>query len=115
MSERPTFSVDVVPAAAGGRTRVVVAGEVDIATADELGRAARDALAAGPVLLDLSAVTFLDSSGIRLLNGLLEDREQRDADLLIDPRLQDSVAQVLRLTGMLDGLPLAVEEGGAGR
>ncbi|BCJ74763.1 hypothetical protein CS0771_43070 [Catellatospora sp. IY07-71] len=54
--------------AADGEVRVALAGEVDLAVADELHRWLTGA--AGdhpglPVVVDMSAVTFIDSSGIR--------------------------------------------------
>jgi anti-anti-sigma factor len=48
---------------------VVVTGAVDIDTAPDLLRALRGALACGPgeLVVDLAAVTFIDSSGIDVL------------------------------------------------
>src|SRR5688500_12492781 len=69
-SERPDppiFSLDVTPGD-DGSTTVSVAGELDLATADEFARAVRSGLARGPVLIDLREVTFMDSSGVRALN-----------------------------------------------
>lgn len=50
-------------------SRVLVAGELDMATANELEGFVRTALAAGPpsLTLDLSDVTFIDSFGVRAL------------------------------------------------
>lgn len=51
-----------------GATVIVIAGDLDIATAPQLV-AAVEGLAdrADPLVLDLAAVTFVDSSGIRAL------------------------------------------------
>ena len=47
---------------------LAVAGEVDLVSAPQLLAALRDALASGrPVVVDLGAVTFLDSSGLNVL------------------------------------------------
>lgn len=57
---------------------VVVTGDVDVATAPALDAAITEALAGsagGAICVDLSAVTFLDSSGIAVLL-----RGRRDAD-----------------------------------
>ncbi len=43
-----------------------VTGELDLVTAAEFGDGLRQHLAEGPVLLDLSALTFMDSSGVSL-------------------------------------------------
>lgn len=52
----------------GGFVVVSVAGEVDLSWSSQLRRAILDALAAGsPVLVDLEAVSYIDSSGIAAL------------------------------------------------
>ena len=102
----------VVPGPAAGRTTVAVAGEVDLATAGEVADASRDALREGPVRLDLRDVTFMDSSGVRMLDALARDCEREGWDLLIASEMRDSVVQILELTGMVDVLPLADEEEG---
>ena len=60
--------LSVVTRPDGQRTVVAVAGEIDLATVDRVERAAADALAAAEaVALDLREVTFIDSTGLRLL------------------------------------------------
>jgi anti-anti-sigma factor len=53
----------------GGRPALRVRGELDIATAPQLGSALADVLQAGAtsLVVDLSETTFLDSSGARQL------------------------------------------------
>ncbi len=48
---------------------IYVAGEIDIATAPQLQRALDEAIEASddPVVVDLSAVEFMDGSGLRVL------------------------------------------------
>jgi anti-anti-sigma factor len=87
------------------RTAVAVTGEIDLATADAMGDAVRKHLRAGPVLLDLSQVEFMDSSGVRVLDTLLREIDVEGWDLLIVPTLTEAVAQVLELTGVHDQLP----------
>ena len=99
-SSNPEFSVAV--SQEDGRARVAVGGEVDLFTSPRLQAEVEKQLARGAVLLDLSAVTFLDSSGIRVLDALM----RRDGDLRVSDRLAANVKQVLELTGMLDVLPL---------
>ena len=88
-----------------GRTAVAVTGEIDLATADAMGDAVREHLRAGPVLLDLSQVGFMDSSGVRVLDALLREVDAEGWDLLLVPTLTEAVAQVLELTGVRDQLP----------
>ena len=99
----PSFEIVVTPARAG--VVVAVAGEIDLATAPAFETALREQLAAGPVRLDLQGLSFMDSSGIRLLDAILRDGAARGWTLSIDPRLQPAVRQVIALTGMTDALP----------
>jgi anti-anti-sigma factor len=78
-------------------------------TAPELEATLREHLAAGPVVLDLRDVRFMDSSGVRVLDALLRDGEERGWELTVRPQLQRNVRRVLELTGMMAVLPL--EEG----
>ena len=93
------------------RTAVAVTGEIDLATADAMGDAVREQLRTAPVLLDLSRVEFMDSSGVRVLDTLLREVDAEGWDLLVVPTLTPAVAQVLELTGMHDQLPFDDAEG----
>ena len=76
---------------------VTISGEIDIATS----RAMRDALATGPgpvhLEVDLSAVTFMDASGI----GVLLAARQRAVDSGGSLTLRAPSWAVRRLTGVL--------------
>jgi anti-anti-sigma factor len=63
-----TLSIDVAPPAEGVLL-VVLAGEIDIVTVEELKRrvAELDAQLPAHVVFDLAAVAFIDSSGINAL------------------------------------------------
>jgi anti-anti-sigma factor len=110
--DHPQFSVRA-EGARDGRTVVEVAGEVDVATAGELEAFVGERLARDGVLLDLGHVTFLDSSGVRVLDSLMRRAAQHGWDLRVDPALREEVRQILELTGLLRVLPLAApaEEG----
>ncbi len=101
------FSLDIRRTRDGAETTVRVAGDVDLTTAEELDRVVRAQLQVGSVLLDLSAVTFMDSSGLRVLDGLARHSRGGGGKLRIAPALPDSVAQILELTGMMQILPIA--------
>ncbi|GAA3394807.1 STAS domain-containing protein [Cryptosporangium minutisporangium] len=59
-------------------TLVAFAGEIDLGTAPALGETVPSRTTdAAAVLLDLSAVTFLDSAGVRLLDNLVRLHEGR--------------------------------------
>ena len=91
--------------AADGHAVLAAAGELDIAHADELTAALHAQLARGPVRLDLSGLTFMDSSGVRLLDTLMRDVAAQHWKLTMAPQLHRAVRRVLELTGMLALLP----------
>ena len=92
-----TWSVEQL---ADGTSRVIVTGEVDLAVEEPFvaevdSVAARDGGSA--VVLDLSGVTFLDSSGVRALIRL----RQRHGERLRLGELSTPVRRVLEITGLL--------------
>ena len=99
----PEFHVTAT--AAAGHTVVAVAGELDTEHTDELTRALRVQLAQGPVRLDLGELTFMDSSGVRLLDTLLRETDMHGWTMTIAPELHPAVRRVLEVTGMLPLLP----------
>lgn len=57
-------------------------GEIDLGTAPTLGETIlRETLEVPAVVLDLSAVTFLDSAGVRLLDSLVGAYEGRGSEI----------------------------------
>jgi anti-sigma B factor antagonist len=56
----------------GGADLVRLAGEIDMSNAPAIGvQVARQTAASSAVLIDLTAVSFLDSAGVRLLDTLV--------------------------------------------
>jgi anti-anti-sigma factor len=90
---------------AGDRTVLAVYGELDIATVDAV-RARLDALRAErrPVLLDLDALEFMDSTGIRLILQAAEDRERSGWDFAVTHG-SAPVRRVLEAARLADRLP----------
>jgi anti-sigma B factor antagonist len=80
---------------------VVVAGEIDHTSS----RALADGLAArtGDVTLDLSGVTFMDSSGLRVLLKAARSAEAAGHTLSL-VAVSAPVARLLRITGLSDAL-----------
>lgn len=104
-----TFRVEVKP----DRDRMLVspAGEVDLATADTLESRIVDLLQAGfaRVVVDLRAVTFIDSTGIRaLLNAHRRARESGGSVSIIlgGP----ATRRPLEIVGVTDYLELEPDE-----
>jgi anti-anti-sigma factor len=91
-------------------------GEIDMALRPQASRALHRVVAAGrPVVADLGAVTFLDSSGVAFLLQCL--RACREAELPYALRaVPASVSQLLAVLGLDDVLPVvtATPAGAAG-
>jgi anti-anti-sigma factor len=86
-------------------TEVVLSGELDIATLADAQRQVESAEAAAPPLLvlDMSGLTFVDSSGVRL--ALLADDRARSAGRRFAVRLGSGYARrVFEALGLLDEL-----------
>ncbi|HEX8344318.1 MAG TPA: STAS domain-containing protein [Actinoplanes sp.] len=91
--------------------RIRVTGEIDMGTAGQLNIAVRQALRVRPseVLIDLGAVSFLDSSGIRALLIARQDGEGCAATVRV-VNAREHVLRVLEITGvraLLECLPPA--------
>lgn len=81
-------------------TVVDLFGEIDIATSDALAGAVTDALAAqAPVVVDLSAVTFLDSVGVSFLVKLATLARERGRGVALRG-VPSTVREVLTLVGV---------------
>jgi anti-anti-sigma factor len=94
---------EITSALDGEPVVVTVRGEVDLATAPELESCVQQAFttAAGSVLLDLAGLTFIDSSGLRVLVALTSDARSRDASLSIR-NVPRHAERVLDLTGLAE-------------
>lgn len=96
------MSLDITTAATDGGALVSVVGEVDVSCADEL-RAAIDAQLSqgidGELVVDLSQVPYIDSTGIGVLVGAAH-RAQEAGGTLVVARPQRNVARVLGLLGV---------------
>mgnify|MGYP000315357322 CR=1 FL=1 len=94
---------------AAGEAVVVVspAGDLDAYTAPEVRAALTDLIEEGAavVVCDLSAVTFLDSSGLGALIGALKRLRERGGELLI-VQPGPSARRIFALTALDRVLPL---------
>jgi anti-anti-sigma factor len=82
---------------------IAAAGDLDLSTVDELAAATRRGLPAHrAVVLDLTGLTFMDSSGIRLL---IELAAAQDGTRVAFIAPADPVASVLEIAGVRDRLP----------
>ena len=90
-----------------GAYRLTLRGELDLGTAERLEQALADA--EGEVLLDLRGLTFMDSTGVRVL---LEVAEQRNSELRMIVPAGGEVRLTIEETGIAPLLPLVDAETG---
>ena len=103
-AEPPIFSCDVAPDR--DRARVLLTGELDLATVEPLEREVDSLLGSGFrwIVLDLRGLTFLDSSGLRYLLTLARNASAEGYRLeLIQGG--DNVRRLFELTDTLGALP----------
>ncbi len=88
-----------------GAVRLVITGEIDMANAEQIPAATEKALASHPerIVIDLAAVSFLDSSGLRHLLTARRIAADNDIDLRV-VAATGAPLRVLTLTGLLDVL-----------
>jgi len=96
----PDFEVS--SARSGDRMVVALAGDFDLRSRDELRAALFSAVEVAPqVLVDLTAVRFLDSSGLHALVSAHQTAQERGRALYA-ANATGSVATILRITGIID-------------
>ena len=86
---------------AEGRTVVSVAGEIDVYTAPRLREEITELVAAGTydLVIDMSEVEFLDSTGLGVLVGGLKKVRAHDGSLQLVCS-QDRLLKIFRITGL---------------
>ena len=86
---------------AGGVHTVALTGELDLATAGDVDRVLEqvEATNAESIVLDLSGLTFMDSTGVRLVVNA-HARSRADANRLTLRRGQAAVQRVMELSGV---------------
>ena len=112
----PTPAMTVHRRRVGHRMVLAVTGEVDLATAPELGSAVGAALASGAreLWLDLSATEFMDSSGLHvLIDTHCKMRGLRRRLAIVCPG--GAVRRLFEVAGVADILPLYDDRAAAHR
>jgi anti-sigma B factor antagonist len=84
----------------GDSLTVAVAGEIDLSTADKLDAAIRDAeeTEIGRIVVDLSDLSFLDSTGLEVLLQASVRNRQDGNRLIFVPSKHDAVTRLIALT-----------------
>jgi anti-sigma B factor antagonist len=107
----PEFSV--TRHRAGEAVVVVPAGEIDLATIDELdGQLQAAGAESAQVVLDLREVTFIDSAGLRLVLQSSRELEQAGAALAV-VRGSGEVQRIFDLVGLAGRLTMLERPPGA--
>jgi anti-anti-sigma factor len=104
--ETPSFSVTVTDAG-DGRAVVAASGELDIATAPQLVAAVAGLAppATTAIAIDLSGLTFIDSSGINALRATVRAAGSRGAGAIVASP-SERVQRVLDLVRIAEIVPL---------
>ena|SRR5918993_1196399 len=99
--------LEIVPSPLGDVPGIALAGEVDIAVAEQVRVALEDGIreSAGAFVVDLCEVEFLDSSGVALLvrARAVLGREDRELVVICPP---GPVLRIFEVAGILDLLAL---------
>jgi anti-sigma B factor antagonist len=100
-SPAPAPDFDVSAEVSVGVATVSVRGEVDVYTAPQLRERLYGVVAEGSsrVVLDLSAMTFIDSTGLGVVVGALKRLRESGGDLVLRSPSR-STRKVLEITGL---------------
>ena len=102
-------SVEIVPGGRGGVRVVRAGGELDVAAApDLLPRVPELVAGAAGVVLDLTPVAFLDSSGVRLIDRFARECGDRGTPFAVVAPPEGITRRVLDIVGF--GPPLVLED-----
>lgn len=109
---RPT-KFEVVQSTEGSTVVLSVIGELDMSTAEVLSERVEQQLSDRPAALrlDLRGLTFMDSSGLRLLIVLYDRSRQDSWQLRLVSPSSDAATMVLRATGADTALPFETANG----
>ena len=96
---------EMVERRSGDATIVALSGELDFGTADAVQARLAELRDAGvPTVLDLDALSFMDSTGIRLVLTACEDAERGSWSFRVT-RGSERVQRVLAAAKVIDRLP----------
>jgi anti-sigma B factor antagonist len=105
----PEFDVQDVPC--DGEHTLVLRGELDLNSASSLSATVRSICTepgTSALVLDLSRLTFMDSTGIHVLLLAKQLCAEHRAEFFVIPG-ESQVSRILQITGLLGQLPIRVE------
>lgn len=89
---------------------ITVCGDVDLSNAKELAQTMAEAADHGPVVVDLTACTYIDSTGLAVF--VKHERKHRGKLVIVAPPTQRSL-RIFEITGLTLTLTIAVAFGDA--
>lgn len=103
---RPT-KFEIKDGGSGSAVTVSIAGELDLSTAQTLSQHVDQHLSTGvtDLTLDLGDISFMDSSGLRVLIELNDRSQQQAWRLRLKPPKHEDATLVLQATGADTELP----------
>ena len=100
LSEPPN-AFEITESVEPNGVRLILSGELDVAVIDRLQqRLAALAESDETVLLDLSELTFIDSSGLNVIVTAHRRAQRNGSELRIDPNMSRPVHRVVHLMGL---------------
>src|SRR4051812_41238456 len=101
------FECDIDNAQSGAACVLTVRGDIDLASASDFETSLRTALdgAPGSITIDLESLTFIDSSGLRVLVSLSKEAQSRGTTLGLRnvPRHAQRVLDITGLSEWFEG------------
>ena len=103
---RPRFGIELTRTARAAT--LTLTGEFDVVCADTFKRRLADVTEGEPthVVIDLRALTFIDSTGLAMLLRVNEMSQDHDFALWVVSRPEDPPFKIFRMTGTTAILPL---------
>jgi anti-sigma B factor antagonist len=104
------FAIDVAPTS-DQRIRVSVFGELDLVSSSRLERALRrELLSDNDVLLDLSQIEFIDSTGLHAIVSAVRTAKGVGRKLNLSADLPPHARRLMEIVGLLPLVPIAGDE-----
>src|SRR5258705_13752261 len=97
------FECDIDNTPAGAACVLTVRGDIDLASASDFEAALRGALDGSPssIMIDLTELSFIDSSGLRVLVSLSKEAQARGASFGLR-NIPRHAQRVLDITGLTE-------------
>lgn len=110
------YELQVDHSAGPARSRLTLGGELDLASTPALSETIARLCADGTreIVLDIGALEFIDSTGLRCILAARAACERGGSVLIVEPepeRIATQVRRLLQVTGLLERLPFVPPPG----